>query len=251
MIKKRLESIKRPESKQKIQEMFVSVARRYDITNTLISFGFHYSWKRYTVGATKVKRGDKALDVCAGTCDLAIIHAKIAGPEGRVTAVDFTPAMLDVGEYKIKKAGFNGSVECVVSDAHDLPVGDETFDVATIATATRHLNLEKALSEIYRALKPGGRFASLDFFQPPNPVFRRLYDFYSYYILPRVGRLMTGDKTGVYEYLPDSIRVFYTPEQFKEVMEKVGFKNVTYKPLTGGIAYVHSGRKEDGKTDQA
>lgn len=243
MIEERLKTVKRPETKERIQEMFVSVAQKYDLANTLMSFGRHYPWKEYAVKVTNLKPGYKALDVCAGTCDLAIYEAKIVGTEGKVTAVDFTPDMLAVGEYKINKAGLGDIVECKVGDAHDLPVGDNEYDAATIATAVRHLDIEKAFSEIYRALKPGGRFAMLEFYQPPNPAFRKIYDIYSYYIMPKLGVLVTKDRTGVYEYLPDSIRLFYTPEEIIGIMEKVGFKNCAFKGLTFGIAGVHSGQK--------
>lgn len=238
-----LERVKRPETKERIQEMFVSVAHRYDLANTLMSFGLHYSWKRFTVGQAGVKKGDRVLDVCAGTCDLAITEAKIVGDGGKVVAVDFTADMLAVGEYKISKAGLAHRVECKLGDAHNLPLNDNDFNAVTIATATRHLDVEKAFKEMYRVLKPGGKVACLDFFQPPNPVFRRLYDFYSYWILPKIGVLATGDKTGVYRYLPDSIRVFHSPDKFKELMEKVGFKNVHYKRLAFGIVCVHVGEK--------
>lgn len=243
MIEERLKTVKRPESKERIQEMFVSVAQRYDLANTLMSFGRHYPWKDYAVKVTGLKTGSKALDICAGTCDLAIAQARIVGKEGKVTAVDFTPDMLAVGEYKVNKAGLSDIVECKIGDAHDLPVGDGEYDAATIATAVRHLDVEKAFSEIYRALKPGGKFAMLEFYQPTNPAFRKIYDLYSYYLMPKLGVLVTRDKTGVYEYLPDSIRLFYSPEEIIGIMEKVGFKNCAFKPLTFGIAGVHSGQK--------
>lgn len=243
MIEQRLKSVKRPETKERIQEMFVSVARRYDLANSLMSFGQHYPWKRVAVKETEIKEGGHALDVCAGTCDLAIMEAKIVGSKGKVTAVDFTPDMLAVGEYKINKAGLSGTVECKIGDAHELPLEDNQYDSATIGTAVRHLDVEKAFSEIYRVLKPGGKFATVEFFQPPNRIMRSLYNFYSYYIMPKIGVLATGDKTGVYDYLPDSIRVFYTPEEFQAIMDKVGFKNTYFKRLTFGIACIHVGQK--------
>lgn len=243
MIEERLKSVKRPETKERIQEMFVSVAQKYDLANTLISFGRHYPWKRIAIKEIDLQPGGRAIDICAGTCDLAISQARIVGAEGKVTAVDFTPDMLAVGEYKVSKEGLGDIVECVVGDAHDLPVGDNEYDAATIATAVRHLDVEKAFSEIYRVLKPGGKFAMLEFYQPPNPVFRKFYDVYSYHIMPKLGVLVTRDKTGVYEYLPDSIRLFFTPEEIIGIMEKVGFKNSRFIPLTFGIAGVHVGQK--------
>jgi demethylmenaquinone methyltransferase/2-methoxy-6-polyprenyl-1,4-benzoquinol methylase len=240
----RLKSVKRPETRERIQEMFSSIAARYDIANTLVSFGRHYYWKRLTVTKADVKTGDKVLDLCAGTCDLAIMEAKIVGNSGRVTAVDFTLEMLDVGKHKAEKAGLADKIEFMIGDAHKLPFSDNVFDGLTIATATRHLDLDIAFREMYRVLKPGGKISCLDFFIPPNKLFKSLYDFYSYSIMRRAGIFITKDKTGIYDYFPDTIRVFLTPDEFKEKMEKAGFKNVKYQRLTGGIVCIHTGDKE-------
>lgn len=226
--------------------MFSSVAKRYDLANTLMSWGLHYSWKRFTAEQTGLQEGDKAIDICSGTNDLAILLAKKVGPTGRVTAVDFNARMLEVGKYKVEKAGLSDSVTCKIGDAENLPLPDDTFNAATIAVASRHLRVNRAFAEMYRVLKPGGQVVCLEFFQPPNVFFRRLYDFYSYHLMWRIGKWVTRDKTGVYEYLPNSIRVFYTPEKFKEIMEKVGFVNVKYQPLNCGIVYVHTGEKPNG-----
>lgn len=243
MIEERLKGVKRPEAKEKIQEMFESCAKRYDLANSLMSFGRHYAWKKIAVAKTGIKKGDKALDLCAGTCDLAITEAKIVGDSGHVTAVDFTQGMLDVGKYKVDKFGLGDRVDFVLGDVHNLPLPDNTFDTLTIATATRHLDLDIAFKEMNRVLKPGGRMTCLEFFLPPNPVFAKLYNFYSYAIMPKIGVIVTGDKTGVYEYLPDSIRVFYTPDEFKQKMETAGFQNVKYDRMTFGIVCIHSGEK--------
>lgn len=247
----KLSDVKRPESPEKIQAMFSSVAKHYDLANSLMSFGLHYRWKRFAVQQTGLREGDTALDVCSGTHDIAILLAKIVGPRGAVTALDFNADMLEVGKYKVAKEGLTDRITSIVGDAHELPFPDSQFNAVTIAVASRHLHLERAISEFSRVLKPGGRFVCLEFFQPPNPLFRRLYNVYSYSLMPRVGTLVTGDKTGVYHYLPDSIRVFPTPERFRDIIAAAGLTNTRFDRLTGGVVCVHVGEKngkDPGKT---
>jgi len=143
----------------------------------------------------------------------------------------------------VEKLGLSHLITNLVGDAEDLPCEDNSFDAATVAVASRHLNIDKHFQEMYRVLKPGGRGVCLDFFQPPNPVFRRLYDIYSYTLMPRIATWVTRDKTGVYDYLPDSIRVYYQPQDFAQEMIKAGFKDVHYYPLCHGIVYIHTGVK--------
>lgn len=230
--------------------MFSSVAKRYDLANSLMSLGQHYRWKRYAASQTGLKPGDTALDVCAGTNDMAILMARMVGSKGAVTALDFTEDMLEAGKYKAGKAGLSERITNVVGDAHELPFNGTQFNAVTIAVASRHLHLDKALSEFHRVLKPGGHFVCLEFFLPPNPVFRRLYDLYSYTLMPRLGTWATGDKTGVYRYLPDSIRVFPTPQKFLDIMRSVGFKNVRFSRLSGGVVCVHVGEKDGQDTGE-
>ncbi|HEX21298.1 MAG TPA: ubiquinone/menaquinone biosynthesis methyltransferase [Actinobacteria bacterium] len=243
MLDERLQGVKRPETPKKVQDFFTSVAKRYDLANSLMSFGMHYSWKRKAVKEAGVKEGMKVLDICSGTNDVAIIEAKIVGDGGHITALDWNEAMQAAGQFKIDKFGLSDRITNVIGDAEKLPFEDNTFDRATVAVASRHLNIDKHFQEMYRVLKPGGRGVCVDFFQPPNPLFGRLYNFYSYAIMPKIGTWITGDKTGVYDYLPDSIRVYYTPEDFSKEMIGAGFKDVKYYPLTQGIVYVHAGNK--------
>lgn len=243
MLDERLQGVKRPETPKKVQDFFTSVAKRYDLANSLMSFGLHYSWKRKAVKEAGVKEGMQVLDICSGTNDVAILEAKIVGEKGHVTALDWNEAMQAAGRFKVDKFGLTDRVTNVIGDAEKLPFEDNTFDRATVAVASRHLNIDKHFQEMYRVLKPGGRGVCVDFFQPPNPLFRRLYNFYSYAIMPKIGTWVTGDKTGVYDYLPDSIRVYYTPEDFSKEMKNAGFKDVKYYPITQGIVYVHAGNK--------
>lgn len=244
MLDEKLKDVKRPESPEKVQAFFTSVAKRYDLANTLMSFGFHYGWKRKAVEEADVKEGMNVLDICAGTNDVAIMLAEKVGPTGHVTAVDWNREMQEVGQFKVDRFGLSDRITNVIGDAEDLPLEDNTFDRATVAVASRHLNIDKHFQEMYRVLKPGGRGVCLDFFQPPNPVFRRLYDVYSYTLMPRIATWVTRDKTGVYDYLPDSIRVYYRPQDFSQEMKNAGFKNVKYYPLCKGIVYIHAGDKE-------
>lgn len=243
MLDERLDEVKRPEAPEKVQAFFTSVAKRYDLANTLMSFGTHYSWKRKAVKAADVKEGMNMVDICAGTADVALMLAKAAGPNGHVTAVDWNEAMLEVGQHKIDKQRLSDRITTKVGDAEALPLEDNTYDRATVAVASRHLNIDKHFQEMYRVLKPGGRGLCLDMFQPPNRMFRKLYDTYSYTMMPRIATWVTRDKTGVYDYLPDSIRVYYTPEDFATEMKNAGFKDVKFWPLCKGIAYIHTGVK--------
>lgn len=239
----RLEQVKRPETEERVQAFFTSVAKRYDLANSLMSFGTHYGWKRKAVREVNPQPGDNCVDVCTGTNDVAIMLAKIVGPKGHVTGVDWNQDMLDVGQFKIDKFGMSKLITNVRGDAEALPLEDNTFERATVTVASRHLNIDKHFQEMYRVLKPGGRAVCLDFFEPPNPVFRKVYEIYSYSVMPRIATMVTRDKTGVYDYLPDSIRVYYKPEKFADEMKAAGFKNVKYYPVQWGICYIFSGDK--------
>lgn len=239
----RLKHIKRPETEERVQAFFSSVAGLYDIANSVISLGTHYRWKRKAVQEANPQPGDKCLDICTGTNDVAIMLANEIGPTGHVTGVDWSTDMIAVGDIKIAKQGLANRITNVVGDAEALPFSDNEFNRATVAVASRHLRIPKHLSEMYRVLKPGGRAVVLDFFEPPNPVFRNLYFLYALKIMPHIGNLITKDKTGVYTYLPNSVRVYYRPADFALEMEKAGFKNVKHYPLTGGVVYIHAGDK--------
>ena len=227
-----------------VQRMFSSAARRYDINNTVLSLGIHHYWKRYAINQTGAPEGSMVLDVCAGTADIAILLAKRVGASGHVTAVDLNPEMLEIGRIKVQKHGFGDIISCTLGNAESLQFGDNQFDATTVGFGVRNVaNLEKAVSEMYRVTRPGGRVVCLEFTQPANRLVRYLYDFYSFTLLPAIGTIISGDRTGIYSYLPDSIRKFPLPEALRQLMLGVGFSKVYYVPLSGGIVAVHVGTK--------
>ena len=227
-----------------VQRMFSSAARRYDLNNTVLSFGLHHYWKRYAIDQANIKKGGKVLDVCSGTADIAILLAKRVGPSGHVTAVDLNPEMLEMGKSKVHKYGLEGRASCTLGNAESLQFGDNRFDAATVGFGVRNVtDLKKAFSEMYRVIKPGGRVVCLEFTQPEGRIFRSLYNFYSFTLLPAMGTILSGDRTGIYQYLPDSIRKFPPAEALRQLMLGVGFSEVSYTLLSGGIVAVHVGIK--------
>lgn len=239
-----MEGISCMDKEQMVQRMFSSAAKKYDINNTVLSFGQHHYWKRFTIEQAGVKEGDCVLDVCSGTADMAILLAKKTGPSGRVVASDLNPEMLRIGKSKVMEQGLDGTISCIIGNAESLQFADNMFDAVTVGFGVRNVtHLEKAFSEMFRVAKPGGRVVCLEFTQPESPFFRYIYDFYSFTLLPAIGTLISKDHTGIYEYLPDSIRKFPPAEDLRRLMLRVGFSNVFYNTLSGGIVAVHVGIK--------
>jgi len=239
-----MEGISCMDKEQMVQRMFSSAAKKYDINNTVLSFGQHHYWKRFTIEQAAVKEGDCVLDVCSGTADMAILLAKKTGPSGRVVASDLNPEMLRIGKSKVMEQGLDGIISCIIGNAESLQFADNMFDAVTVGFGVRNVtHLEKAFSEMFRVAKPGGRVVCLEFTQPESPFFRYIYDFYSFTLLPAIGTLISKDHTGIYEYLPDSIRKFPPAEDLRRLMLRVGFSNVFYNTLSGGIVAVHVGIK--------
>ncbi|MFZ5876456.1 MAG: bifunctional demethylmenaquinone methyltransferase/2-methoxy-6-polyprenyl-1,4-benzoquinol methylase UbiE [Nitrospirota bacterium] len=232
------------EKERVVQRMFSAIARWYDLNNTVLSLGLHHAWKREAVALTEVNPGGRVLDLCAGTCDLAILHADAVGPGGRVVASDLNPEMLGVGRDKVATRGLGDRVACVLGNAEALQFPDHSFDALTVAFGLRNVtHLDKALAEMHRVLKPGGRAVCLEFSRPTNVAFRKTYDFYSFTLLPKVGTWIAGDRTGVYQYLPDSIRHFPAQEPFAAMWHQAGFREVSYRNRSGGIVAIHVGVK--------
>ena len=227
-----------------VQRMFTAIAGVYDLNNTLLSFGLHYRWKK--VAASLVPRLEQgtALDVGAGTADLALLVSPRMGTKGRVIASDLNHAMLAEGLKKVERHNLNGSVTCLQANAEHLGFADNTFHAVTTGFCMRNVgNLPQAVGEIRRVMKPDGRFVCLEFSRPVSGWLRALYDWYSFTLLPWIGTKVARDKTGVYEYLPASIRTFPDQERLCQVLREAGFRHVSYTNLTGGIVAIHLATK--------
>jgi demethylmenaquinone methyltransferase/2-methoxy-6-polyprenyl-1,4-benzoquinol methylase len=223
--------------------MFDAIAGRYDLLNRLLSAGIDRRWRRRTIAAVGLRGGERVLDVCTGTGDLALAARTADPPAGHVIGVDFSANMLALGRKKIAARGLAASMAVVRGDATSLPVAGRSVDVVTIGFGIR--NVERpaaACAEIRRVLKPGGRLAILEFAPPTRPVVRELYSAYSRFVLPRVGRLISGDRTA-YEYLPASISSYAESEEFVKFLRQNGFDEVTAVPLTLGIVFLYTARK--------
>lgn len=223
-----------------VQGVFSSVAGKYDLMNDLMSGGIHRLWKSAMLDWLSPRPGWNSLDVAGGTGDIAFrIHER--QPSAHVTICDLTPAMLEVGRDRAIDKGILSGLDWVSGNAEDLPFEDMHFDSYTIAFGLRNVGRQqRALEEAYRVLRPGGRFLCLEFSHVALPALSKLYDVYSFKVLPWLGQQVAGDRDS-YQYLVESIRKFPTQDNLAGMMSKAGFRNVTYRNLTGGIAALHSG----------
>jgi demethylmenaquinone methyltransferase/2-methoxy-6-polyprenyl-1,4-benzoquinol methylase len=232
------------EKERAVQRMFSAIARWYDLNNTVLSFGLHHRWKREAVARTQAREGQTVLDLCSGTCDLALLLGERVGPTGRVIACDLNAEMLAVGRSKVEKRGRADRITCVLGNAEALQFPDASFDALTVAFGLRNVtNIPKALAEMSRVLKPGARAVCLEFSRPTTAILRKVYDSYSFSLLPKIGTWIARDRTGVYQYLPDSIRHFPPQEEFARMWREAGFSRVEYTNYSGGIVAIHVGVK--------
>ncbi|MGB5276521.1 MAG: bifunctional demethylmenaquinone methyltransferase/2-methoxy-6-polyprenyl-1,4-benzoquinol methylase UbiE [Gammaproteobacteria bacterium] len=223
--------------------VFDSVASKYDVMNDVMSFGIHRVWKKITMMHTGLKKGQRALDVAGGTGDLTIQMSKQVGPDGEVIISDINPAMLEQGRRRLIDKGVAGNVKFVEANAEDLPFEDNSFDCVTIAFGLRNVtNQDKALASMYRVLKPGGRLLVLEFSKPVMPGLDKLYDFYSFNIIPVMGKVIARDQDS-YRYLAESIRMHPDQQTLKQMMQDAGFERCTYHNMSGGIVALHKGYK--------
>jgi demethylmenaquinone methyltransferase/2-methoxy-6-polyprenyl-1,4-benzoquinol methylase len=224
----------------RVRDVFDSVAGRYDLMNDLMSFGMHRLWKRFTVEQSGLRPGQRALDVAAGTGDLARAFAGRVAPGGLVVMTDINESMLARGRDRLLDGGVAG-VACVQADAERLPFKPGLFDCVSIGFGLRNVtDKAAALRSMHAMVKPGGRALVLEFSQPTSSALRSLYDLYSFAVLPRLGRVVAGDEAS-YRYLAESIRVHPDQEAMKAMMEEAGFERCRYYNLTGGIVALHVG----------
>ncbi|MFG1477227.1 bifunctional demethylmenaquinone methyltransferase/2-methoxy-6-polyprenyl-1,4-benzoquinol methylase UbiE [Xanthobacter sp. V4C-4] len=227
-----------------VDDVFHKVARRYDIMNDLMSAGLHRVWKDALVSKLRPPRGDRPfhlLDLAGGTGDVAFRVAEAGGPGTRVTVADINTEMLAVGRERAAARGLSERVEFTEANAEDLPFPDKSFDAVTIAFGIRNVpRIPLALTEMRRVLKPGGRAFVLEFSKVDVPVLDKIYETYSFKVIPEVGKRVAGDAEP-YQYLVESIRRFPHAEAFAQMMRDAGFKRVDLLRMTGGVVALHWG----------
>jgi len=234
---RRVEASQKP---QLVRDVFERVAGRYDLMNDLMSGGIHRLWKASLIDWLRPRRGQLLVDVAGGTGDIARRFLARVGGAGRVVVCDLTPAMLAVGRDRAIDRGIVAGIDWIAGDAMALPLADRTADACTIAFGLRNVaDIDKALAEARRVLKPGGRFLCLEFSRVVLPALKELYDLYSFRVLPWMGRIVADDRDA-YVYLVESIRRFPAQEELAERMAAAGLERPSYRNLSGGIAAIHS-----------
>ena len=244
------ETIDSEEKEGRVGAVFDSVAGKYDLMNDVMSAGIHRAWKNWYVWQTGVKPGEAVLDLAAGTGDITLrlakrMRGKGAGAdiEGRLVSSDINAAMLKIGEERLTNKGWLKNLEFIIANAEALPFADNSFDLITIAFGLRNVtHQDKALAEMARVLKPGGRVLVLEFSRPKNAVINRFYDWYSFTFLPKMGALIAKDADS-YQYLAESIRMHPPQEELKAMFAAAGLADCEYQNLSNGIVAIHKGVK--------
>ena len=234
------ETVPEEEKAKRVAGVFTSVAGKYDLMNDLMSAGMHRIWKRIAVDLSGVRTGQRVLDVAGGSADLSRLFLNKVGSGGQVVLTDINSAMLRVGRDRLLDEGRTTPVaQC---DAERLPFPDDSFDCVNIAFGLRNVtHKDAALREMRRVLKPGGRLIVLEFSRVSKPL-ERIYDAYSFGLLPKIGRIVAGDADS-YRYLAESIRMHPEQEELKKMIEDAGLEKVEYFNMTGGVVAVHRGYK--------
>ena len=234
------ETVDEQEKARHVRGVFDSVASKYDVMNDLMSGGLHRAWKAYTVMVANLREGSKVLDIAGGTGDLSLAFSKKVGASGEVVHTDINEAMLRVGRSRLIDKGV--LLPTLVCDAEQLPFPDAHFDVVSVAFGLRNMtHKDVALREMCRVLKPGGRLLVLEFSRVAKPL-TKAYDWYSFKVLPTLGKLVAGDDAS-YRYLAESIRMHPSQDELKALMKQCGFGHVDYHNMTGGIVALHVGIK--------
>jgi demethylmenaquinone methyltransferase/2-methoxy-6-polyprenyl-1,4-benzoquinol methylase len=229
------------EKRKLVGEVFSSVAGKYDLMNDAMSLGIHRLWKRFFVATAQVGRGDRVLDLAGGTGDIAALLRPRVGDEGEIVLGDINAAMLRVGRDRMIDRGNVRGLQYVQLDAEKLPFPDGSFDLVTIAFGLRNVtDKDAALREMHRVLKVGGQARVLEFSEVKPDWFKPIYDFHSFQVLPRLGRLFAHD-AGSYQYLAESIRKHPPQDELKAMMDAAGFARTSYRNLSAGIVAIHTG----------
>ena len=233
----------RTERKEKfVHGVFESIAPKYDVMNSVLSFRRHKAWRRFTMRKMGMKQGQTAVDLCCGTCDWTIGMAE-ASQSGRIAGLDFSENMLQIGKAKVKKLGLESQIDLTCGNAMQLPYEDNTFDFATIGFGLRNVpDIHQVLQEMQRVIKPGGKVVCLELSKPTWPPFRMIYYFYFQKILPFLGKLLVR-RYEQYKWLPESLAQFPDHKQLAEIFKETGLQSVEAYPLTGGVAALHIGQK--------
>ncbi len=233
-------TVEETEKAQRVRGVFDSVASRYDVMNDLMSMGMHRAWKAYTVAVANLREGDRVLDIAGGTGDLARAFAKKVGAKGTVVHTDINEAMLQQGRDRLLDEGL--VLPTSICDAEALPFADGRFDLVSVAFGLRNMtHKDVALKEMCRVLRPGGRLLVLEFSKVAQPL-EKIYDWYSFKVLPRLGQWVAGDAES-YRYLAESIRMHPSQAELKALMKTAGFGHVDVHNLTGGMVALHAGIK--------
>ncbi len=234
------QSVQEEDKARHVRGVFDSVAPKYDLMNDLMSAGLHRAWKAYAVMVANLREGDQVLDIAGGTGDLSLAFSRKVGTTGRVVHTDINEAMLRVGRDRLIDKGV--MLPTLVCDAERLPFPDNHFDLVSVAFGLRNMtHKDAALREMCRVLKPRGRLLVLEFSKVAKPL-EKAYDWYSFQVLPRLGKLVAGDDSS-YRYLAESIRMHPGQEELKSLMQQSGFGHVDYHNMTGGIVALHVGIK--------
>lgn len=231
------------EKTRRVRQVFTSVAAEYDLMNDLMSLGVHRLWKRHAVHLCSIKKNDQVLDLAGGTGDIAALVKPRLGEDGSLTVCDINSDMLQHGRDRFINTGMTDGISYVQANAECLPFADNNFDCITIAFGLRNVtDKDKALRSMYSKLKYGSRIMVLEFSRIAIPVLAKLYDQYSFKLIPRIGKLIANDEES-YQYLVESIRMHPDQDSLKTMMEAAGFEKVSYLNLSGGIVAIHRGYK--------